>query len=96
LGRRLRVRRVAGVQVVEPNERMTADGSVRTSSRRHVEVSEVKRAIFAGESGWRRLNERHGGLVKPSIVFFGESLPKRFAECVQSECARPGAEATRP
>ena len=29
-----------------------------------------------GEDGWRRLYHEYGGLVKPSIVFFGEDLPK--------------------
>ena len=26
-----------------------------------------------------------GGLVKPDIVFFGESLPKRFFECAERD-----------
>ena len=26
-----------------------------------------------------------GGLVKPSIVFFGEALPQRFAELAESD-----------
>ena len=30
-----------------------------------------------GEEGWRSLAARHGGLVKPDIVFFGEELPPR-------------------
>ena len=46
-----------------------------------VDVEEVKEAILNGEDGprgWRALAARHGGLVKPDIVFFGESLPPRF------------------
>ena len=30
-----------------------------------------------GEEGWRSLAARHGGLVKPDIIFFGEELPPR-------------------
>ena len=46
-----------------------------------VPVEECKAAIDAGEEGelgWRALAARHGGLVKPDIVFFGEDLPKRY------------------
>ena len=31
-----------------------------------------------GTEGWKELRDRHGGLVKPEIVFFGENLPARF------------------
>ena len=34
--------------------------------------AQVRDAVAAGEPGWRALAERHGGLVKPDIVFFGE------------------------
>lgn len=71
--------------VVAPNEPMTADGSVSPEARKLVEVAEVKAAIFEGEAGWKRLNQKHGGLVKPAITFFGENLPKRFIECVRSD-----------
>ena len=38
-----------------------------------VEVAELRGALQAeGEEGWRALAARHGGLVKPGIVFFGE------------------------
>ena len=41
-----------------------------------VEVAELRGALQAeGEEGWRALAARHGGLVKPGIVFFGEELP---------------------
>ena len=42
--------------------------------------SEVREAIMAGEEGWRAMNAKFGGLVKPDIVFFGEQLPRRFYE----------------
>ena len=45
-----------------------------------VPISEVREAIMAGEEGWRAMNARWGGLVKPDISFFGERLPDRFYE----------------
>ena len=30
--------------------------------------------------------EGYKGLVKPDIVFFGEALPDRFAECAMQVC----------
>ena len=38
----------------------------------------MRTAILAGEEGWKGMAEKHGGLVKPDIVFFGENLPARF------------------
>ena len=38
---------------------------------------ELQEAL-AVEGGWKELRRRHGGLVKPDIVFFGEQLPARF------------------
>ena len=41
----------------------------------------VRRAIAHGRDGpegWSAMAERHGGLCKPDIVFFGEQLPPRF------------------
>ncbi|CAJ1368609.1 unnamed protein product [Effrenium voratum] len=43
-----------------------------------VPVHELKRALDAGEEGWKELKKAKGGLVKPKIVFFGEALPDRF------------------
>eukprot|EP01047_Picozoa_sp_COSAG01_P000614 COSAG01_NODE_12_length_41732_cov_160.472964_8_plen_388_part_00 len=46
-----------------------------------VPVDEVRDAILAGEDGeggWQALRAKHGGLVKPDIVFFGEPLPRHF------------------
>ena len=46
---------------------------------------EVKKAILLGERGWKAMNKKYGGLVKPDIVFFGENLPKSFVECVKND-----------
>merc|ERR1712039_1087786 len=43
-----------------------------------VDVAELKAAIEKGEAGWQELRKKYGGLVKPKIVFFGESLPYNF------------------
>lgn len=45
----------------------------------------MKAAIFAGEAGWRALNAKYAGLVKPAITFFGENLPKRFVSCAKTD-----------
>ena len=34
------------------------------------------------------MNARHGGLVKPTITFFGEDLPKRFLQCSRADFPR--------
>lgn len=76
-----------------PRERIVAahgnfdNASVVTgpASGRPVPIDEVKQAMVAGKPGWQALKERHGGLVKPDIVFFGEQLPQRFFECVRSD-----------
>ena len=53
-----------------------------------VPVEEVRAAIAHGKhgpEGWLAMAERHGGLVKPDIVFFGEQLPERFFELAESD-----------
>lgn len=52
---------------------------------REVATAELHKALEEGEAGWRRLEEQYGGLVKPSIVFFGEALPERFFRLRQSD-----------
>jgi NAD-dependent SIR2 family protein deacetylase len=74
--------------VVPLNERVSAEGSVCPEGRREVDIAEVKAAVEEGEPGWRRLNSRYGGLVKPAITFFGEDLPKRFVQCVKADFSR--------
>lgn len=71
--------KLAGV----PAERIVAahgsfDSATCLATGAKVKVDEVRAAILAGKEGWQALSERHGGLVKPDIVFFGEGLPQRF------------------
>jgi len=48
------------------------------SAGKSVPTEELRAALGPGGEGWQALAERHGGLVKPNIVFFGENLPGRF------------------
>ena len=48
-------------------------------------LEEVRHAAFGTAADWDELARRHGGLVKPSIVFFGENLPYRFFECARDD-----------
>lgn len=50
-----------------------------------VDTEEVKKAIFEGETGWKKMNKKYGGLVKPDIVFFGDKLPKRYLELYKTD-----------
>ena len=53
-----------------------------------VAVDEVRAAIAHGKEGpegWLEMAPRHGGLVKPDIVFFGEQLPERFRRLVPAD-----------
>ena len=53
-----------------------------------VDISEVRAAVRAGKEGpdgWLELARRHGGLVKPDIVFFGEQLPERFFNLAEDD-----------
>jgi len=50
-----------------------------------VPIEEVKFAAETGDEGWRKLNKKYGGLVKPNIVFFGEPLPRRFFELARHD-----------
>lgn len=45
---------------------------------RAVPVAELEAAVNRGIEACRLLGKKYGSLVKPDIVFFGESLPKRF------------------
>jgi NAD-dependent deacetylase sirtuin 2 len=54
-----------------------------------VDIDELRAAIDKGEEGWQALRREKGGLVKPRIAFFGESLPRRFMQMHKqdlSEC----------
>ena len=66
----------------------TFESATCISTGRMVPVEEVRAAVQAGkegEHGWQALAERHGGLCKPDIVFFGEALPARFQECAAAD-----------
>ena len=68
------------------------DGASCVETGAAVPVEEVRAAVAHGKDGpggWLAMAERHGGLVKPDIVFFGEPLPERFfrlAEADLHEC----------
>ncbi|KAH8075905.1 NAD+ binding protein [Aureococcus anophagefferens] len=64
------------------------DGATCIDTGAPVAVSEVKAAVDAGPPGWAALRDRHGGLVKPDIVFFGEGLPRRFFELANRDLPR--------
>lgn len=69
-----------------PKEKIIAahgnfDGATCIKTGAKVPVEEMKRAIIVGEEGeegWAALRDKYGGLCKPDIVFFGESLPPAF------------------
>jgi len=52
-----------------------------------VGIEELKAALDRGEEGWQALRREKGGLVKPKIVFFGESLPESFLQNHQRDLA---------
>ncbi|CAK0862025.1 unnamed protein product [Prorocentrum cordatum] len=61
---------------------VAAHGNFDTAScidtGRKVPPDEVRQAVMGGAEACEEMAQRHGGLVKPDIVFFGESLPERF------------------
>mmetsp|Transcript_10154 Transcript_10154/g.37174 ORF Transcript_10154/g.37174 Transcript_10154/m.37174 type:complete len:215 (+) Transcript_10154:3-647(+) len=63
-----------------PKEKIVAahgnfDSATCLTTKRKVPIEEVRAAIADGKRGWQALKEKHGGLVKPDIVFFGEVGP---------------------
>ena len=60
------------------------DGATCITTGAKVDLEEVREAVFfdgsslAPGKGWRGLAAKHGGLVKPDIVFFGEAMPEAF------------------
>jgi len=64
------------------------DSATCIETGKKVDVDEVKECILLGEEGWTQMNNKHGGLVKPDIVFFGENLPERFIKCVESDFSK--------
>jgi NAD-dependent deacetylase sirtuin 2 len=53
---------------------------IDTDPRVEVDINELKAALDQGVEGWKALAKEKGGLVKPSITFFGEPLPRSFVE----------------
>mmetsp|Transcript_81908 Transcript_81908/g.222333 ORF Transcript_81908/g.222333 Transcript_81908/m.222333 type:complete len:361 (-) Transcript_81908:23-1105(-) len=56
------------------------DSATCMDTQEKVPPEEVREAVMVGAEACYALNRRYGGLVKPDIVFFGESLPDRFNE----------------
>lgn len=54
------------------------DSATCVATGEKVPIEELQAAVMG--NSWQALREKYGGLVKPDIVFFGESLPKRFGE----------------
>jgi NAD-dependent deacetylase sirtuin 2 len=78
--------RIAGLN---PELIVAAHGNFDTATcidtGKQVDSNEVRESILKGPEGWTAMNIKHGGLVKPDIVFFGENLPERFVKCVESD-----------
>jgi len=64
------------------------DSATCIKTGKKVDINEVKESIMAGENGWKKMNKKYGGLVKPDIVFFGENLPSRFFDNVESDFSK--------
>jgi NAD-dependent SIR2 family protein deacetylase len=64
------------------------DAAHVVGSGAHVPVSEVRSAAFGVPADWDALSTKYGGPVKPSIVFFGEALPRRFFERAMDDVPR--------
>ena len=68
-----------GLAGLPPDKLVAAHGTFETArcvaTGAAVPAEELRAAVMAGregEHGWEALAERHGGLVKPDVVFFGE------------------------
>eukprot|EP00996_Jenningsia_fusiforme_P001278 NODE_2170_length_1272_cov_36.791496_g1697_i1.p1 GENE.NODE_2170_length_1272_cov_36.791496_g1697_i1~~NODE_2170_length_1272_cov_36.791496_g1697_i1.p1 ORF type:complete len:372 (-),score=78.89 NODE_2170_length_1272_cov_36.791496_g1697_i1:156-1184(-) len=53
------------------------DSASCISTGESIPIEEVKEHLTKGD--WQTLREKYGGLVKPDIVFYGESLPRHFS-----------------
>ena len=76
-----------------PSDRLIAAhgnfDSAHTLDGAAVPIDEVRAAALdGGPQAWSALNARHGGLVKPDIVFFGENLPPRFFSLLKDDFPR--------
>lgn len=61
------------------------DSASCVATGKKVPVDDVREAVMKGKDACAELNKKHGGLVKPDIVFFGENLPARFFEHSESD-----------
>lgn len=73
---------------LDPDKIVEAHGTFRTSHcrkcREMYDQDWMKKTIFSGGIPTCEKNNCDG-VVKPDIVFFGESLPHRFLECVEKD-----------
>jgi NAD+-dependent protein deacetylase sirtuin 2 len=78
-----------GIAGIDPSLIVAAHGNFDTATcidtGKKVNSDEVKKSILLGEEGWKKMNTKHCGLVKPDIVFFGEPLPERFVHKVNED-----------
>eukprot|EP00656_Telonema_subtile_P001127 TRINITY_DN1052_c0_g1_i2.p1 TRINITY_DN1052_c0_g1~~TRINITY_DN1052_c0_g1_i2.p1 ORF type:complete len:427 (-),score=77.91 TRINITY_DN1052_c0_g1_i2:297-1577(-) len=65
----------------------TFDSATCIATGQSVPVDELREAVIAGKPGWEALRDKHGGLVKPDLVFFGEKLPERFQQLAKEDLA---------
>lgn len=66
---------------ISPDRVIAAHGNFATAhalNGKEVPIGELEDAVLQGPEACRALAEKYGALVKPDIVFFGESLPMRF------------------
>ena len=63
----------------------TFDSATCIDTGKKVDSDEVRSSILDGQEGWSAMNTKHGGLVKPDIVFFGEPLSDRFMHKVNED-----------
>jgi len=73
-------------KIIAAHGNFDAATCIKTGTK--VPVEEMKRAITVGEhgeEGWASLRDRYGGLCKPDIVFFGESLPRAFFQGMKED-----------
>mmetsp|Transcript_86840 Transcript_86840/g.166091 ORF Transcript_86840/g.166091 Transcript_86840/m.166091 type:complete len:773 (-) Transcript_86840:36-2354(-) len=61
---------------------------IDTNPKVPVSIAELKQALNHGKSGWEELSAKKQGLVKPNIVFYGESLPDRFHDLCHQDLDR--------
>ena len=80
--------RLAGM---EAEKLIEAHGTVRTSHclkcQREYSQDWMRETVYSGQTPWCE-SEECRGIIKPDVVFFGESLPQRFKDNVEllEEC----------